>query len=106
MAKASSGGHDPSPPEGDAGVSSSSSKENPDDCVSIPDDDASIGDIEKEGGDFCTTCHALCIGDIPTDKREEETLRIASYGNFATSGKVNKIVLQRSQIKEMACPLH
>ena len=70
MAEASSGGHD-------ARASSSSSEDNPQDCVSLPDD-ASIGDIEKEGGDFCSTCHALRIKDLPADKREEETLHMAT----------------------------
>ena len=76
MAEASDGEHYP-PPEGDAG------------SVSLPDD-ASIMDIEKEGGAFCSTRHTLRWLDIPPDKLADEQKRQQTYGSFAGSGKEHK----------------
>ena len=67
MAEASDGECYP-PPKGDAGSGSSSAEDGSQegDGVSLPDD-ASIMDIEKEGGAFCSTRHTLCWMDIPAD---------------------------------------
>ena len=79
------------PPDGDAGAGSSSAEDRSQDGdgVSLPDD-ASIMDIEKEGGVFCSTRHTLRWLDIPADKLADEQERQKNYGSFAGSGKEHK----------------